>query len=247
MKGYILVISTLIALLLVSGCSSYYQSIPKDTVMVKKIAQVEPEKKVENPGVLSEDTVKTLSLNAINKFYNTNFSFEDVSLQVNFFDLKQVKNMLYSFLGDSDVDPLVQYKTELSNISSGLYSVSVTNQYTSQVEYATMVNATNGDVLEVQKYGINRSDDDKSNNSTSKDEALARAKQVLDQMENMDILELGQPKILKSGRYSLVFYEDKKTQNDGIVFSFDSKSKELWSYSKGITTILSYSYLSKYK
>lgn len=233
----------ILTFVLLSGCSSYYQSIPKDTVMVKKIAQVSSENKIKNPGVLSEETVKTLSLNAINKLFDTNFSFEDVNIQANLFDLKQIKSMLYSFLGDSDVDPLVQYKTELSTISNGLFSVSVTNQYTAQVQYTIMIDATNGDVLEVQKYVGSHA----SNNTgvATSDEIIGTAKQLLGQIEGIDLLDYEQPRILKERKQALVVFENKKTKNDGVILSFDVKTKELWSYSKDITTILSYSYLNR--
>lgn len=242
-----LIVVGLVFVLLLSGCSAsaYYQPIPKDTVMVKKIAQVTPEQKQESPGALSEEVIHTLSVNAINKYYNTNFSLEDLDIEVNTLELKQIKNMLYSFKGRADPDPLVQYKEELEDIPNGLYSVLATNSYDTSNQYAVMLDAEDGEIQEIQTYEFYELKV-QPGSSPNKDEVIATAKQLLEQIGDikLDELDLEEPMLIEEVTPGMVIFQNKQTKKPQVVLSFNVETKQLIGFSQNIMVVLSYPYLA---
>lgn len=232
-------------LIFLAGCGLFYEPIAKDAVMVRKIAQVEPDRKTESPGILSEDTVRTLSVNAVNRVFDTNFSLEDVNLELNVFEPKQVKSILYSLRADSDADPLVRYKTELSEIPSGVYSVIVKNRYNIRTQYTVMVNAADGDILDIQQFGENSSGIEEET-PFNEDKIIFAARQWLQRLGDipLDELELGERTVFRDAtRDAILFFQNKKTKNTQYVVVIDLSTKEVHGFSKGIATALSYSYL----
>lgn len=240
-----LMIGALSSFLFLSGCSTFYQPIPKDTVMVKEIAQLEEEQKPESPGTLSEETVETLSINAINKYFHTNFSDEDLSLEMSLTELDQIKTMLYSFWGRSDVDPLVRFETELTNIDNGLYSVTATNRYDTHSQYRIMLNASDGDILEIENSPRYRNDYGKDASIDLAD-IVAMAKQQLEIMDGISPEQLDfrdpEPTIMKDMPVASVFLRNKTSGIMQVALTFDMERKELLGFSKGIMFALSYPY-----
>lgn len=239
------VIAGIATMIVLAGCEAYYQPIPKDTVMIKKITPAASDKTAESPGALSEDTARTLSVNAVNKYFNNNFSIEDVNIELDVFDLQQMKSMLYSLRRDSVADPLVQFKAELSETPNGLYSVIVKNRYDSRIQYTVMLNAADGDILDIRKLGENSSSRGQRIRSDIT-EFISAAEQFLERLNDirLDELELGEQTVFREATYDAVlFFQNKKTKNTEYVVWVDLSTKEILGFSKGIMIVLSYSYL----
>lgn len=247
MKAIKLLISGIACLLFLTGCNEFYQPVAKDTVMIKKINQVMPEKKLEYPGTLSENTVKTLSVDAVNRLLNTNLLVEDVNLEVSASDLQGIKSMLYSIIGDTSADPLVRYKTELNDIPNGIYRVIITKPDNPYIQYTVAMNSKDGDILEINNYARTEYSPGKGS-KPDKGEAIFTAKQFLKRLSdvNPDELELGEEDSFFWGATNdaTLFFRDKKTKNTRYVVSVDLSTKEISGFSKGIMTVLSYSYLA---
>ncbi|CAM4199402.1 hypothetical protein [Paenibacillus macerans] len=246
MKAIKLLISGIACLIFLTGCNEFYQPVAKDTVMIKKINQVMPENKLEYPGTLSEDTVKTLSVDAVNRLLKTNLLVEDINLEVSASDLQEIKSMLYSIIGDTSADPLVRYKTELNAIPNGIYRVIITNPHNPYIQYTVALNSKDGDILEINNYARTEYSPGKGS-EPDKDEAIFTAKQFLKRLSdvNPDELELGKDSFFWGATNdATLFFRDKKTKKTRYVVSVDSSTKEISGFSKGIMTVLSYSYLA---
>ncbi|MGD5763659.1 hypothetical protein QUU53_22490, partial [Xanthomonas citri pv. citri] len=120
-------------MIVMTGCEGWFNKIPKDTVMVKKITHENKGNEVEYEGVLSQDAVKTLSLNAVNKYYDESLSMDKLQFQLMTVDQKKINDLM------NEVEPRASlqqtkepqkiefnYKTELDHISGGLYYVTWT-------------------------------------------------------------------------------------------------------------------------
>ncbi|MFF2885805.1 hypothetical protein [Paenibacillus sp. NPDC057967] len=152
-KYVALAVSLTLASMALSGCAAFYTGIPKDTVMVKKIPEQKPGEEVEYNGVLSEETVKTLSMNAVNKYFEHNLSLDDIMFEMYFMDQQGIKSLLADATLNVKMDRefLVEYKEPLKKVASGVYMANVLNIYDSSDVYGVVINAKDGEVLGLSK------------------------------------------------------------------------------------------------
>ncbi|MFF3926352.1 hypothetical protein [Paenibacillus lactis] len=94
MNKLIAVILCVSFIILTTACQSVFNTIPKDTVMVKKIIRENENMEEEYEGVLSEDAVKTLSLNAVNKYFDENLTKDELQFDLAVIDQNKFKVML---------------------------------------------------------------------------------------------------------------------------------------------------------
>lgn len=135
--------------MILSGCAGFYSGVSKDTVMVKKIPEQKPDEVVEYNGVLSEETVKTLSMNAVNKYFEHNLSLDDIVFEMFFMDQQGIKTLLADATSNVKMDRgfLVEYKEPLKKVASGVYMANVMNIYDPSDAYGVVINAKDGEVL----------------------------------------------------------------------------------------------------
>ncbi|GIO40992.1 hypothetical protein [Paenibacillus apis] len=239
MKAQTFAIGGIACLMLLAGCGEVYQPIVKDTVMIKKINQVMPEKKQEYPGTLSEDTVKNLSVDAVNRLFHPHISSEDLSLEVSTLDLEQVKRMLYRISGDTNTDPVAQYEAYLNAIPNGIYRVIISNRDKPYIDYIVIMNAKDGDILEINSYAGYESDPVKGGSQPGKDELVSIARQFLKQLSdvNPDDLEPREQPILGNQVYRSVLFQNKETQNIQYVLTLHLNTREVVGFSKDIMSV----------
>lgn len=79
MKKFVLII---LCMVFATGCDRWFDTIQKDTVMVKKLPKEQQSSEVEYEGILSQDTVKTLSLNAVNKYFGERLAKEEIQFEL---------------------------------------------------------------------------------------------------------------------------------------------------------------------
>lgn len=225
---------------LLTGCDGFYQTIPKNTVMIKKITEL-VDIQTDYPGILSEETVKSLCVDAINKHMGHNLSLEDVTFTVIFLNQKQVKEMIYQNMNQftPNMDPLVQYKAELSQIPRGLYFANVINQYDKMDQYTIALNAGDGEMLGV----YNKVNVIVGNESMLSQENKAKILQVAEFYikqygdVNLETVELDPNQIYWQPTTRLS-YQDKKTKNLKYNVLIEAYTQKVVGFTKNIISEL---------
>jgi hypothetical protein len=143
-------------LVLMTGCQGWFNSIPKDTVMVKKIVQEHKNSEIEYEGVLSQDAVKTLSVQAVDKFLNKKLALDHAQFEIMAVDQNKLKELLKEtshvagpvVLGGM-AKQRMQFTSDIQAITGGLYYVTLTSSELPGESYDIVLNAKDGDVLKI--------------------------------------------------------------------------------------------------
>ncbi|MBE1443013.1 hypothetical protein [Paenibacillus sp. OAS669] len=140
-------------MILTTGCGTFYTTIDKDTVMVKKINNEDKRSEVQYEAALSQDTAKTLSVKAVNKYFNENFTVDKFKFELMVVDQNKLKdtveNSVNSQLNQKDKE---DFETELNKVPDGLFYLTLTGSYSRDGVYDVVLNARTGDVLKIFKY-----------------------------------------------------------------------------------------------
>lgn len=188
MKQIIRVVLVGIVFLLLAGCSGFYHSIPKDTVMVKKL-KAKQEFNVKSDTVLSEEAIKTLSLNAIGKYYDHHLSMDNVEIELKNIDYNQLKTLLSSAIKDLNLEQeeVDSYILQLNKASSGLYFVKITNIFNEFDMYTVAINPLNGEILGAAKKKIYTKLKINDSERMTEDELKQFAKQFIEKKEMITV------------------------------------------------------------
>ncbi|GKU77353.1 hypothetical protein [Paenibacillus sp. L3-i20] len=163
MNRLIVVMLSVVFMIVMTGCTGMIDRIPKDNVMVKKITKEETVNEIEYEGVLSQVAIKTLSLNAVKTYLDENITMEDIQYELLLIDQSSLKDFLIETENGrvpegelSAVLPQVmrKYEAYLEPIVNGLYFVTITKQSDPREVYKIVLNAKEGDVLQVIKLEI---------------------------------------------------------------------------------------------
>jgi len=188
MKQIIRIVLVGIIFLLLAGCSGFYHSIPKDTVMVKKL-KAKQEFNVKSDTVLSEETIKTLSLNAIGKYYDHHLSMDNVKIELMNIEYNQLKTLLSSAIKDLNLEQEIvdSYILQLNKATSGLYFVNITNLFNEYDMYTITINPLNGEILRAGKKKIYNKLKIIDSERMTEDELKQSAKQFIEKKEMITI------------------------------------------------------------
>jgi hypothetical protein len=145
--GLLLIISLSLVL---TGCTGLYNSIPKDTVMVKKLEGKDGAKESQIEAELTEEAIRTLSVKAVNKYFKRNFALDDVEIEMKPLDGNSLKALLAQETMYLDLAPEVldAYKSQLREASGGLYAIKISHLFNANENYGVVINPQNGDILE---------------------------------------------------------------------------------------------------
>ncbi|WP_028549859.1 hypothetical protein [Paenibacillus sp. UNC451MF] len=156
MRKYMMLLLYSATLVLLTGCQGWFNSIPKDTVMIKKIVQEHKNSEIEYEGVLSQDAVKTLSVQAVDKFLNKKLALDHVQFEIMAVDQNKLKELLKEtsqVAGPVVVEGMsqqrMQFTSDIQAITGGLYYVTLTSSEVPEESYDIVLNAKNGDVLKI--------------------------------------------------------------------------------------------------
>ncbi|MGO4370854.1 hypothetical protein [Paenibacillus sp. 2TAB19] len=226
--------------MLLAGCGSFYSSIPKNTVMVKKINQDKPAEEVEYNGVLSEESVKMLSVNAVNKYFGHNLSVDDILIETTSMDQQQIKAVLADATNDMKMKLgfLVEYKEQLGEVANGIYMSTIVNKYDSEDIYGVVMNAKDGEVV-----GLSRVDAEKRPTSVDKkfdiNGMVAKADQFIETMGDytQSALEWDDSYYL-SGYVTELYYKKKDSDVVELSVLINTLTGEVVGFYKDIMTIL---------
>ncbi|MCY7484643.1 hypothetical protein [Paenibacillus alvei] len=168
MKKWIVAFMCMAFLVLLTGCEDWFNAIPKDKVMVKQIMKENPGIEPEYEGVLSQETAKTLSLQAINKYYEMNVTMNELRFESVYVDQNKLNELLNSprpqeepvvYYGDKVLPDQDHYRDKafLDQIPRGLYYVTLTQSEKPNEVYDVVLNAKDGDVLKMSRKGRQQS------------------------------------------------------------------------------------------
>ncbi|OAB37592.1 hypothetical protein [Paenibacillus glacialis] len=191
-KLIVVVIVCAAFMILTTGCGGLFNAIEKDTVMVKKITIEHKSNEVKYEGVLSQDTVKTLSLNAVNKYYNEKLTMDEVQFELMAVDQKKLKELLdkleYDVIKRSKQNQgfKVNSETELNKIPSGLFYMTLTQSADPNEVYDIVLNARDGDVIKISKVNQNPENADKIKKYAYNRDKNADAEVIMDEVIVID-------------------------------------------------------------
>lgn len=164
MKKWIMALMFMVFLMLLTGCEGWFNAIPKDKVMVKQIMNENPGIEAEYEGVLSQETTKTLSLKAINKYFDMNVTMDELKFESMYVDQNKLNDLLNSprpqeepvvYYGDKTLLDQIYYsdKALLDQIPRGLYYVTLTQSMKPNEVYDVVLNAKDGDIVKISRSG----------------------------------------------------------------------------------------------
>lgn len=255
MKKLILIAVCAVLMILTTGCEGLFNTIPKGTVMIKKIPKEQQTGEVEYEGILSQDAVKTLSLNAVNKYFGESLTKEEIQFEVMAVDQTKLNELLkravYGVVSrpkperDFTFDP----RTELEPISGGLYYITLTQTAEPYEVYDLVLNAKDGEVVKMIKASRKQSDgntnpvrDPKVLGAANRDpKVLEAANQFVQEKGSYPLSELVlDEKIVRWGNVAEVYYMSEDKQALKYCVMVNNRTKEIVGFSKDVMTLLSY-------
>ncbi|MFD0710811.1 hypothetical protein [Paenibacillus sp. GCM10027626] len=233
-------------MLLIAGCTPLFDAIPKDTVMIKKMPQEQPGDTIDYEGVLSQEAAKTISLNAVNRYFHQTFAKEDIQFELLAVDELKLKQF---FLRTSGVvlhplpeaaPPMVLEDPDklLEQIKDGLYYMTLKHEGEETEEvYDLVLNAKDGDILKLvqagrKKYARTQPRDMK---------VLEVANQFVQEMDDYPLDELVRDeKMVRWDSIVEVYYtkQDRKSLKYSVLVDYETK--KVIGFNKDVMTILSY-------
>ncbi|NEZ44269.1 hypothetical protein [Paenibacillus alvei] len=168
MKKWIVAFMCMAFLVLLTGCEDWFNAISKDKVMVKQIMKEYPGIEPEYEGMLSQETAKSLSLQAINKYYEMNVTINELQFESMYVDQNKLNDLLNS--SQRQEEPVVYYGDKAlldripkvlssfaDQIPKGLYYVTLTQSEKPYEVFDVVLNAKDGDVVKISRKGRQQS------------------------------------------------------------------------------------------
>ncbi|WP_314587211.1 hypothetical protein [Paenibacillus terrigena] len=153
-----MVICAAFVMVSLTGCESIFNGIAKDKVMVKKITKEPDKNEVQYEGVLSQDAVKSVSLNAVNKYFDKKLSIDEVQFgELLAVDQAKLKDLLERVEKKYKSQPRerqmftfeMDTEAELKKIPSGLFYVTLIHDAGYREVFDIVINARDGEVLRI--------------------------------------------------------------------------------------------------
>ncbi|HEY2495176.1 MAG TPA: hypothetical protein VGI33_19985 [Paenibacillus sp.] len=247
-------------MILITGCGGFFNAIEKETVMVKKITKEHKSNEVKYEGVLSQDAVKTLSLNAVNKYYNEKLTMDEVQIELLVVDQKKLKDLLDKV--EYGVHPRIKQnqefkvdsKTELNKIPSSLFFMTLTLSADPNEVYDIVLNARDGDVLKISKVILKGVLSEKEPEVILKGAFSEKEPEVI---LDEEVIEIANRFILEKGSYVLsdlilnekpvrrgivaeLYYMSKDNQSLNYSVIVNLRTKQVVGFNKDVMAMLSY-------
>jgi|GEM_PF-3389530 len=233
-----------------TGCEGIFNGIAKDKVMVKKITKEPNKNEVQYEGVLSQDAVKTVSLNAVNKYYDKNLTIDDVQFgellavdQVKLKDLldrveKKYKShprerQMFAFKMDAEA--------ELKKIPSGLFYVTLIHDGDPREVFDIVINARDGEVLRINNVDQSPVVYNDVVSDPLMDEVHGVANRFIQEKMNEPLSQLTfGKKQIRWGFRPEVYYLNKTNQMIKYSVQVQMGTKQVAGFSKDVMALLQY-------
>lgn len=251
MNKLILVIIFASFMILVTGCQGVFDTIPKETVMVKQIIRVNETNEAEYEGVLSQDAVKTLSLNAVNKYFDENLTMDEFQFELMVIDQNKFKVLLseaeYGIVSKvrsaevpAEVPELkLNDQTEFAPYSGGLYYTTLTKLTAPDEVYDIVLNARDGDVIKVVRAGTIRNFS--SISEEDKEKAIVLATKFIQDKGSYPLSDLSLNEgVIRWGSVVELYYMSKDGDKLKYAVNVNLRRNEVVGFSKDVMALLSY-------
>ncbi|MFD7522654.1 hypothetical protein [Paenibacillus chitinolyticus] len=246
MNKFVAVVLCASFLVLTTGCEGLFNTVKKDAVLVKKISQEHKMSEVKYEGVLAQDTVKTLSLNAVNKTFNEKLRMEEARFELMAVDRKKLEDLLNKT--EYGVRPLLEQnqklkmnsETELNKVPGGLFYVTLTRAADPDEVYELVLNARDGEVLKVSS-DISKPAPIEKEPSVIHDGGIEIANRFIQEKGAYALADLiPEEKTARQGVVGEVYYKSK--ENESLVYSVkvNLRTQQVVGFSKDIMAILGY-------
>ncbi|MGO4548509.1 hypothetical protein AB4Z29_27345 [Paenibacillus sp. 2TAB23] len=243
MRKYGIIMLFTVSITLLTGCQGWFNSNPKDTVMVKNIPQVHQDNELEYEGVLSQDAVKTLSIQAVNTYFEKKLVIDLVQFEILAIDQNKLKELLNE--AEITSQPMqrrtqqnqMPFTSELSAISGGLYNVTLTSSDAPAVAYDIVLNAKDGDILKIFcSYRETRAVPGESD-----EKVFEYADRFIEEYGDYPLSELTkQMNMTRWGPAVEVYYTSKEDKDLKYCVMIDFGSNAFVGFSKDVMALLSY-------
>lgn len=247
MNKLILVIIFASFMILGTGCQGVFDTIPKETVMVKQIIRVNETNEAEYEGVLSQDAVKTLSLNAVNKYFDENLTMDEFQFELVVIDQNKFEVLLseaeYGIVSKARPAVIPELKlndqTEFSPYSGGLYYTTLTKLTDPDEVYDIVLNARDGDVIKVVRAGTIRNFS--SISEEDKEKAIALATKFIQDKGSYPLSDLSLNEgVIRWGSVVELYYMSKDGDKLKYAVNVNLRRNEVVGFSKDVMALLSY-------
>lgn len=243
MRKYGITVLFTVLITLLTGCQGWFNSVPKDTVMVKNIPQKHQDNELEYEGVLSQDAVKTLSIQAVNTYFNKKLVIDLVQFEIMAIDQNKLKELLKE--AEMASQPMqrrtqqkqIPFTSDLSGISGGLYNVTLTSSDAPAVAYDIVLNAKDGDILKIfRSYRESMAVPGESGGKV-----FDYADLFIKKYGSYPLSELtAQVSMTRWGPAVEVYYTSKEGKDLKYCVMIDFGSNEVVGFSKDVMALLSY-------
>ncbi|CAM4458067.1 hypothetical protein FHS16_004245 [Paenibacillus endophyticus] len=243
MKKFGITVLFTVFITMLTGCQGWFNSIPKDTVMVKNIPQEHQNNELEYEGVLSQDAVKTLSIQAVNTYFKKKLVIDLVQFEIMAIDQNKLKELLNeAAIAPQPMQRRTQQKqmpftSELSGISGGLFNVTLTSSDAPAVVYDIVLNAKDGDILKI----LRSYRESMAMPGESDGKVFDYADRFIEEYGSYPLSELtGQVDLTRWGQAVEVYYTSKEGKDLKYCVMIDFGSHEVVGFSKDVMALLSY-------
>ncbi|MCR8844454.1 hypothetical protein NQ117_12235 [Paenibacillus sp. SC116] len=255
MNKLILVIICTSFLILGTGCQGLFNTIPKETVMVKQINRANENNEVNYEGVLSQDAAKTLSLNAVNKYFDMDLTMDEFQFELMVIDQNKFKVLLseaeYGLVPKVKPAPASEVKpaevperklndqAELASYSGGLYYTTLTKLTDPDEVYDIVLNARDGDVVKVAKAG--EVQNFASTSEEDKEKVIALVTKFIQDKGSYPLSDLSLNEgMIRWGSVVELYYMSKDGDKLKYAVTVNLRRNEVVGFSKDVMALLSY-------
>lgn len=248
MNKLIVVIVFATFMFLTTGCGGLFNAIEKDTVMVKKIPKEHKSNEVQYEGVLSQDAVKSLSLNAVNKYFNMKLTMDMVQFELMAIDQKEFKDLLdkvsYGVVSRPKLNPGFKFdiKTEMDKYPNGLFYMTLALSADRNEVYDIVLNAKDGDLIKILKVNqIPQVVYDVKESNVIVDGLIEIANQFIQEKGSYPLSELIlDEKDIRWGNEAEMYYMSKDNQSLRYSIVVNSRTKQVVGFNEEVMAMLSY-------
>ncbi|MEC0225656.1 hypothetical protein [Paenibacillus alba] len=240
MNKLIFLIVSAVFMILTTGCGGFYNTIQKDKVMVKKISNEGKSNEVNYDGVLSQEAVKTLSLNAVNKYFNEQLTLNQVQFELMTADQNKLKELVeQNITSRASQKDREDATTELNNIPNGLFYVTLTITSTHKKGYDIVLNAKDGNVLKISNFQKpdHQTQADISKNITSSKISEITG-QFIQEKEGYSLSDLNMDLGGFSSTEAELYYRSKKDNSLKYQITVNLATMEVTGFNKDIMAML---------
>jgi len=231
-------------LLFLTGCQGLFNNIPKDKVMIKKVALGQQRNEIEFQGTLSEEALQRLSIQAINRYLGIKLDLDYIHSAIMFVDQNELKKLLEDTIEVAHhasrelSEPRIQFFDDIEQFDSGLYYVTLTLSQIPKESYEIVLNAKNGDVLKM----LRSYDESRAVSEETEEKLFEMADHFLEENGDYPFTELTrQTHIIRWGSYVELYYTSTDNEQLKYGVTIDLSSVEVAGFSKDVMAQLSYS------